>query len=285
MAAKWYLTKTDTHSGFAAAPISCLGLMRVSFTTSLMSGFTRSPEPSLLLRRQYLQSLEEPQEFFLEELVESGQFWTQEDGSYGVINGNVLVEFFSADPTNSKRLLSDFRDLHGFSTALVKSYDRHFVRPCEELGWTGSVGGFLFRKREPRDQIAFPNAEMRAAKPTDLAALWAINDGFFASEGEIAGLAESDKLWTVRVDGRVAGCGVSNRFIKDCEAVDVGMLVAKGFRQRGLGTYIVSEIANRIERKGLRPICGCGARNLASKATLERAGFVSDHQFLSFEAR
>lgn len=247
-----------------------------------MSGFARSSQLSPLLRRQYLASLEEPQEWFLEELVGLGQVWTHEDGSYGVTNEKILVEFFSADPTNAEKLLHDFWGQHCFSTALVKSYDYDFVRSCENLGWTSSVGGFLFRKRKPRGQAAFDGAEIRSTTPTDVHVIWQINDNFFDNEDEVANLAVSNKLWTVTVDGEIAGCGVSNRVIKKSDAVDVGMMVASKFRRRGLGTYIVSEIADRIEREGLRPICGCGASNLASKATLEKAGFVSDHQLLSF---
>lgn len=258
-----------------------LGLVRISYTTLLMSEFTHSPEPSPQ-RQHYLQSLEEPQEFFLEELVGLGQFWTHHDGSYGVTNGKTLVEFFSPDTENSTKHLRHLHDQDGFSSALVKSFDHHFVRACEELGWKASVGGYLFRKREAHTHIAFQNAEISPATPIDVHPILAINDDFFENEGEIARLVETDKLWSVRVDGEIAGCGVANQFIEGSDAVDVGMMVAPDYRRKGLGTYIVSEIANKIEREGLRPICGCGASNAASKATLEKAGFVSDHQLLSF---
>ena len=45
-----------------------------SATTAHMSGYTHSPDPSPQLRQQYLKSLEEPQEFFLEEMVGLGEF-------------------------------------------------------------------------------------------------------------------------------------------------------------------------------------------------------------------
>ncbi|TDT73973.1 RimJ/RimL family protein N-acetyltransferase [Litoreibacter halocynthiae] len=247
-----------------------------------MSGFTRSPKPSPRLRQQYLKSLEEPQEFFLEELVSLGNVWTNEDGSYGVISGKSLVEFFSPDPKNSTKLLCGLHERHGFSTALVKSYDHNFMGSCQKLGWKGSVGGLLFRKRENRIYTAFKNAEISAAMQSDVKPLWEINDGFFESQDEIAALANTGKLWTVRVDAEIVGCGVSNRFFEDSDAVDIGMMVGQCFRRRGLGTHIVSEIANRIEKAGLRPICGCGVSNAASKATLEKAGFVSEHQLISF---
>ncbi|MEM9434646.1 MAG: GNAT family N-acetyltransferase [Pseudomonadota bacterium] len=219
----------------------------------------------------------------MEEQVGSGEFWTHESGSYGIIYGKTLVEFFSTDSNGSGILLRELYRQNGFHAALVKSFDRDFMHSCAKLGWASSVAGFLFRERIARDQTAFPGAEMRAAIAADATALWAINDDFFESKGEIVSLARTSKLWTVQLDGKTAGCGVSNRFIEDCEAVDVGMLVGKDFRRRGLGTYIVNQIANNIEKYGLRPICGCGASNLASKATLERAGFVSKHQLLSFK--
>ncbi|WP_159089253.1 GNAT family N-acetyltransferase [Tateyamaria sp. Alg231-49] len=247
-----------------------------------MSRFTLSLDPSPQLRQRYLKSLEEPQEFFLEEMVGFGEFWTNDDGSYGVTNGTSLVEFFSPEPENSTRLLRSLHDQHGFSTALVKSFDRAFVQSCQKLGWQGSVGGFLFRKREACTHITFNSAEISAAIPTDVEPLWEINEDFFESQGEIAALASRDMLWTVKIVGEIVGCGVSNRFSEDSDAVDIGMMVAPGFRCRGLGTHIVSEIANKIELAGLRPICGCGASNIASKATLEKAGFVSEHQLISF---
>lgn len=247
-----------------------------------MSEFILSSGPLPPLRRQYLASLAEPQEWFLEELVGLGQVWTFGDGAYGVTHEKTLVEFVSADLSDMGKLLRVFQAQHGFSKALVKSYDYDLVRSCEQLGWTAVVQGFLFRKRKPQRRVAFDCVEIRASTSTDVHAIWQINDTFFDSENEVADLAGSNKLWTVTADGEIAGCGVSNRVIKDGDAVDIGMMVAPNFRRKGLGTYIVNEIATKVERDGLRPICGCGASNVASRATLEKAGFLSEHQLLAF---
>ena len=61
-----------------------------------MTGFALYRGPSLRLRRAYLASLEEPQEWFLEELVGSGSVWLHEDGSYAITHHDTLVEFSSA---------------------------------------------------------------------------------------------------------------------------------------------------------------------------------------------
>ncbi|MGR3501479.1 GNAT family N-acetyltransferase [Pseudaestuariivita sp.] len=229
-----------------------------------------------------MSALAEPQEYFLEELVRSGQFWVTDDGSYGVTSGKSLVEFFCADPAISAGILRQLQKQAGLSTALVKSFDGDFKQACAALGWTGSVGAFLFRERHAYAPTVFPDADKSAAQHGDLDELWEINHDFFESRDEIAALADSNKLWTVRVGGKIAGCGLSNRFHEESPAVDIGMMVAPGFRRKGLGTHIVIEMANRAEQAGLRPICGCAASNAASKATLEKAGFVSAHQLMSF---
>ena len=151
-----------------------------------MSELTPASRPLPQLRQQYLKSLEEPQEFFLEELVSTGQFWTNDEGSYGVINGRSLVEFFSPDLKSSTRLLRRLHDQHRFSTALVKSYDCNFMGSCQELGWKGAVGGFLFRKRKNPTYTVFRNAVLSAAVRTDVEPLWEINDDFFESDCQYA---------------------------------------------------------------------------------------------------
>lgn len=247
-----------------------------------MLAFTQTARPLSTLRRQYLAALDEPQEWFLEELVGLGTVWAHEAGTYGVINEQTLVEFVSAEPTQMGKRLHDFQYQNGFSKALVKSYDHDLVRSFIHLGWAAVVGGILFRKRVSCRQAVFDSAQMRAAISTDVRAIWQINDAFFDSEDEVANLVSSNKLWTVTVGGEIVGCGITNRVAKNCNAVDVGMMVAKNFRRKGLGTYIVNEISNKLEAEGLRPICGCGASNVASRATLVKAGFVSEHELLSF---
>ena len=247
-----------------------------------MTGFALYRGPSLPLRRAYLASLEEPQEWFLEELVGSGSVWLHEDGSYAITHHDTLVEFSSASHDFGAKRLRNFHAQKGFSKALAKSFDTELVHSFRQLGWSETVGGHLFRRRKHVLRHAFEGADMHVAQPEDLEAIWRINDKFFSDEAEVADLTASKKLWMVQVSGTVAGCGVANPIPNDDLAVDIGMLVAKSFRCMGLGTYIVSQLADKVERDGQRPICGCGAINAASKATLEKAGFISEHQLLSF---
>ncbi len=218
-------------------------------------------------------------------MVRSGEAWGHADGSYAILRGATLVEFFSADRALCTDRLRLFLAQIPIATALVKSFDRPVVQACQQLGWVSKVGGHLFRKRLPRPPAVFDGAEIRAAAQGDIAPLWHMNDGFFDSEEEVADQLRAGALWTVTLGGEIAGCGLTNRVIESRNAVDIGMMVAPDFRRTGLGTYIACTLADDVARLGGRAICGCGAGNLASKATLEKAGFRSDHQLLSFALR
>ena len=247
-----------------------------------MANFIRSTQPTLSLREKYLSSLAEPQEWFLEELIEQGQVWTHPDGSYAITQDKTLLEFFSAEPSLMKERLSAFHNQNGVAKALVKSYDHGLVQACQQLGWTSAIGGLLFRAREKGRTVTFENAQMRVATLGDKFAIWRINDGFFESEVELASLLRAHKIWVVIVEGEVAGFGLAQLVLETGNAVDIGMLVAPNMRRKGLGTFIICELANMLEQRGMRAICGCGVSNIASRKTLENAGFVSNHQLLAF---
>jgi GNAT superfamily N-acetyltransferase len=55
---------------------------------------------------------------------------------------------------------------------------------------------------------------------------------------------------------------------------DIYMKVAEPFRMRGLGTYLVQELKRTCYEGGSTPAARCNPKNLASRKTLQRAGFV-----------
>ncbi|MCI0353180.1 MAG: GNAT family N-acetyltransferase [Acidobacteriales bacterium] len=55
---------------------------------------------------------------------------------------------------------------------------------------------------------------------------------------------------------------------------DIYMAVAKPFRQRGLGSYFVQELKRVCYEGGSVPAARCNPKNIASRKTLQQAGFV-----------
>jgi RimJ/RimL family protein N-acetyltransferase len=61
---------------------------------------------------------------------------------------------------------------------------------------------------------------------------------------------------------------------------DIGVVVARAHRGRGLGSSMLVRLKNRCYEAGWKPICSCTVDNHASKRAIEKAGFISEHRMV-----
>ena len=96
-----------------------------------------------------------------------------------------------------------------------------------------------------------------------------------ATPQEASGTDVSDLPWrcVVTVDGEVAAAG-GVLFHYNPPYGDIYMDVEERFRRRGFGTYIVQELKRLCYERGFIPGARCSPANVASRQTLQRAGFV-----------
>src|SRR5262245_47226178 len=105
-----------------------------------------------------------------------------------------------------------------------------------------------------------PDAVFRRATPEDAVAM---------AEHQL----DSGAGWLVAVGGVVAGAG-DILFHYNRPYGDIYMAVGESFRRRGVGTYLVQELKRACYEGGSIPAARCNPRNIASRQTLQRAGFV-----------
>ncbi|HXJ60206.1 MAG TPA: GNAT family N-acetyltransferase [Verrucomicrobiae bacterium] len=79
--------------------------------------------------------------------------------------------------------------------------------------------------------------------------------------------------WILEMDGQPVGKG-GVAFHYNRPYADVYMEVAEPFRRRGLGSYLVQELKRVCYDLGAVPGARCNVGNIASRRTLQRAGFV-----------
>jgi GNAT superfamily N-acetyltransferase len=77
----------------------------------------------------------------------------------------------------------------------------------------------------------------------------------------------------VEVDGAVAATG-GILFHYNRPYGDIYMDVTESFRRRGLGSFLVQELKRVCYEGGNIPAARCGPGNVASRLTLQKAGFV-----------
>lgn len=79
--------------------------------------------------------------------------------------------------------------------------------------------------------------------------------------------------WLVTLDGEIAGAG-GVLYHYNRPYGDVYMAVAERARRRGIGAYLVQELMRVCREGGSVPAARCNIDNLASRKTLQKAGFV-----------
>ena len=96
-----------------------------------------------------------------------------------------------------------------------------------------------------------------------------------ATAAESPDTAPQDLRWRVviDVDGEVAAAG-GVLFHYNPPYGDIYMDVDERFRRRGFGTYVVQELKRLCYEGGFIPAARCNPANVASRQTLQRAGFV-----------
>lgn len=247
-----------------------------------MIQFEKTKAVPAFLRDNYLASLAEPQELFLENRVLIGQVWQFAESAYAVVLDDTLIEFFVV-PGETRRLIEIFdaaMEASGASRVLCKSFDTQLLFTALSRDATVSTVGLLFRRICDPGFLERQEVTFRVGTTVDAVAVMGFNDGFFADREEIEDYTKTGDLFLLEKSGEVIGCGIGKPVISGGSAIDIGMLVAPNHRHQGYGSHIVSFLKRHYLDNGLRPICGCGVSNVGSRRALESAGFVCEHRLL-----
>ena len=84
---------------------------------------------------------------------------------------------------------------------------------------------------------------------------------------------EADAEWLLEVEGRIVGTG-GILYHYNRPYGDIYMAVAEGERRRGYGAFLVQELKRVCYSGGSIPGARCNPNNVASRKTLQKAGFV-----------
>jgi GNAT superfamily N-acetyltransferase len=79
--------------------------------------------------------------------------------------------------------------------------------------------------------------------------------------------------WALEFEGTVAATG-GILFHYNHPYGDIYMEVAENFRRKGLGSYLVQELKRICYQGGNVPAARCNPKNVASRKTLQKAGFA-----------
>jgi GNAT superfamily N-acetyltransferase len=208
--------------------------------------------------------------------IHSRPGWSQEflltEGDAGIGYGSVAVagpwkdkptlyEYFLL-PQFRSRIFDAFVGLLTTSAATMietQSNDPLLTVMLHTFAQNVTSGSILFHDKQTTSR--FPDgAAFRQAGPDDAAQI-------------VQQELDSEAKWVVTVDGTIAAAG-DILFHYNRPYGDIYMKTAESFRRRGLGTYLVQELKRVCYEGGSVPAARCNPKNIASRKTLQNAGFV-----------
>jgi GNAT superfamily N-acetyltransferase len=172
-----------------------------------------------------------------------------------------LYEYFLLPP-HRRRLFDAFGALltaSGATAIETQSNDVLLTVMLHLFAPTVASESILFQDRLTTAHT-LPDAEFRRATPEDA--------GQMAEQRLDPGAS-----WVVGVGSVVAGAG-GILFHYNRPYGDIYVAVGESFRRRGIGTYLVQELKRICYEGGSIPAARCHPQNVASRQTLQRAGFV-----------
>jgi RimJ/RimL family protein N-acetyltransferase len=243
--------------------------------------------PPAELRARYLGSLPEPQIHYLEKRVAAGRAVVigppDAPLGYAAVHDGAVVEFHTGDAL-LPQLTEAFHaaaQLAGAACAEIKSFDA--LALAAAAGRPVNVAAIGVNATSWSDERFDPPAgfSVRLAEASDEPLMLAIGPGLFETPDEVRHHLQAREARIYALDGAAFGCGLVTPVRAGADPVDLGVGVLPAWRGGGLGEQIIRHLKVLCLRElGVRPTCGCAVENVASRRTLESAGFLTRHRVL-----
>ncbi|RIJ47921.1 GNAT family N-acetyltransferase [Maribellus luteus] len=247
------------------------------------------------LRTDYLHSLPQFQELFIELMIGDAEFYslqtrTQPMGYAIKTRGGVLLEFYIAGPyiPESKRFFRQLISDLSITDIYCKSFDSLLLCNCLESLLPYSVIGILYRDYAHPLIESDPGISMRRACQSSVALLDAQDDSIkelFETREQLTGFIENEHVFEFYRGHALVGCGMAVRTIPGWNYYDLGVWVQPSERGNGIGAQILLSLRDFALKNNMKASCGCAADNHASQRAIEKSGYVSKYRMIHFETR
>lgn len=103
--------------------------------------------------------------------------------------------------------------------------------------------------------------------------------------GYYTNLINRQELFGLWQEDRLVAAGESRGYDEyQTDYADLGMIVAKSERGKGLATSVLKQLVTITKAKGLKPICSTEKTNIGAQKAIGRAGFFSGNRIIQFDA-
>ncbi|HEY5562295.1 MAG TPA: GNAT family N-acetyltransferase [Clostridiaceae bacterium] len=244
------------------------------------------------MRGKYLASLPYAQEHFIEDKIKKCLYYLILNDSniigYCCVNSEKVLFEFYLDKTAlvcAQEVFKLFIDNKYFLAAECKTFDHLLMSLCLDFHKKSSCTAYLFRDyiRADYSLIGYDNLSFEVLKHEDINSVLEISGNFFKDPDELEKYIAEKEVHVLYSNNIILGVGLCTRIISHQVYHDVGMVVSKEHRNKGIGTYIIGNLIEFCCNLNLIPVCGCWYYNYASKRVLEKSGFTALHRMVRFD--
>ena len=226
------------------------------------------------------------------EMVKAGE----RVGYFAAKNGR-LLQFFVAEPylPSASALFDEVLAVAALDFASVSTVEPMFLSLCLDRQTAVSNNTYLFQDHHPvqPELSAYPNAQFRPGTLADLTQLVqfyqenneyedteAIEEGAGGHEPHARELIENGQVFLLTDNDEILGIGECRISETQKPFADIGMITSNRHRRQGIGVFSLAQLKNYCYSQEAKPICSCAFDNIASKKTIEKAGFITSHRIL-----
>ena len=263
------------------------------------------PDSSTLedLKIEHLKTLSAPLDAYWEEALigfaDHYEFQIEgaRSGFYCLNSSRQLVAFHLSREyvSHGENALSYIVNEHSISAALAGTNDSYFLSLCLDIATSSQVHSLLFQDNQKiSDELTgFDQLSFEPASEDDFADIFehycatnesmdteSIETGFENLKGYIRSVMNEHHIFVLREDGKLIATSECRISRTQKPYADVGMIVAKEHRCKGVGSYILACTKAYCYKQDAVPICSCEAKNMGSKKAITKAGFVSKHRII-----
>lgn len=215
-------------------------------------------------------------------------------GYCALSTANALLEFYVSDPGRATALFAFVLAETGAPTAVAGTIDPGYLSLCLDHQQKVAINTYLFQTLPSLQPPApSPHTIFRMGMQADVDMLVdfygrhdayedlaSIEAGFGDRVGYVRHMVQQGQVLLLTAGATLLGIGEC-RFSQSQPAyADVGMIVGCDHRRQGWGTYILQQLVSYCGQHGRQAICSCTAGNIASRKTIEKAGFFCQHRLL-----
>lgn len=246
-------------------------------------------------RKDYLNSLPEFQELFIEIMINNSDYYIllidKKEIGYAIRNNEgILIEFYLIEKfmAESKGFFNQLLKALSITDIYCKSFDSLLLNNCEIGSFSYSVIGLMYRDYvEPKIKRDL-DLKMEKANLSTLGLLLKQDDSIrelFETEQQLTDFILKENVFTFYKKGEFIGCGMVIRTNKDWGFCDLGVWVNPSKRGNAFGSQIIVSLREFAIGNKMKPSCGCAIDNIASQKTIEKSGFVSRYKMIHFKTK